>query len=377
MAYISELHYSNAYAGASGVSEFLEVTLNPGEDPADFTVSFYQHTGAVGIEINLADPGVIATFDPATGKTFYVISEDNFPIQLTDPNGGGASNYEAYALTDIGADPDDVLNFFDIGGGTTNITAVNGLAAGVTSTNIVVPTGPGAATYSIQFKEGNPDPIFLPVTPGGPVCFCRGTRIAALVGSMNVEDLREGDLIPNVEGDFRVLQKILRQEFGVRALCDSPALRPVRITAGALGNGLPERDLLVSRQHRMVVSSKIANRMFETHEVLVPAILLTELPGIYVDETVEAVEYFHLVFDQHEVIRAEGAPTESLYPGPEALRSLSPEAREEIQAIFPEITCPEHVPVSARLIPARLRQKRLVARHRKNSMPLFRATSSP
>jgi len=47
MARISELHYSNAYASASGVAEFVEVALAPGEDPADFTVSFYDADGTV------------------------------------------------------------------------------------------------------------------------------------------------------------------------------------------------------------------------------------------------------------------------------------------------------------------------------------------
>ena len=170
MALISELHYSNAYSGSSGVSEFLEVTLLPGEDPADFTVSFYQAEGSVGIEVNLTDPGVQSTSDHDTGRTYYVISEDNFPSFLTEPDWGGSTNYEAYALTDVVADPDDVLSFFDIGGGTTNITATDGLAAGAPSTNIPVPTGPNAATYTIQFAPNAPTtPIYSPLTEGmGP-----------------------------------------------------------------------------------------------------------------------------------------------------------------------------------------------------------------
>ena len=86
----------------------------------------------------------------------------------------------------------------------------------------------------------------------------------------------------------------------------------------------------------MLVKSKIAERMFGVSEVLIPAIKLVGMPGIYIDQDTDCVDYFHLLFDQHEIIFAEGAPTESLFTGPEALRSISPEARYEILQIFPE-----------------------------------------
>ena len=153
----------------------------------------------------------------------------------------------------------------------------------------------------------------------------------------------------------------------------NPKRLPVCILAGALGEGLPSRDLLVSRQHRMLVNSKIALRMFNSPEVLIPAIKLTALPGIFVDETIEEVEYFHLLFDRHEVIFAEGAPTESLFTGPEALKSLSAAARREIFDIFPELENTTHSPDPARLIPQGRQQAQLVARHLKNDKPLLRA----
>ena len=102
-----------------------------------------------------------------------------------------------------------------------------------------------------------------------------------------------------------------------------------------------------------------------------PSIKLIELPGIFVDETIESVEYFHLLFDRHEIIYAEGAPTESLFTGPEALKSLSPEAREEILTILPEVAKLDYSPEPARYIPPGKLQKQLVARHAKNNKPLL------
>jgi len=205
----------------------------------------------------------------------------------------------------------------------------------------------------------------------GPPCFTKDTRIHTPDGQIKVQCLTKGDVIQNYAGQMVKLRMVLSRYFSSRDLAENPKLRPVRIMAGALGKGLPLCDLLVSRQHRMLVSSKIAERMFGTTCVLVPAIKLTELPGIYVDEDVADVEYYHLLFEQHEVIIADGAPTESLYVGPESLKAISPEAREEILAIFPELADLDHAPHSALLLPSGKQQKQLIARHLKNQKPLL------
>ena len=50
----------------------------------------------------------------------------------------------------------------------------------------------------------------------------------------------------------------------------APKLYPIHISKGAMGNGLPERDLGSCPQYRVLVSSKIIKRMFEADEVLDP-----------------------------------------------------------------------------------------------------------
>jgi hypothetical protein len=144
-----------------------------------------------------------------------------------------------------------------------------------------------------------------------------------------------------------------------------------------LGNGLPKRDLLVSRQHRMLVRSKVVERMFGTQDVLVSAIKLTALPGIYVDEQVEEVEYFHILFDQHEIIWAEGALSESLFTGPEALKSIPAAARSELEVLFPELCAADYCAISAALIPSGKAQKQLIARHLKNAKAVCDPAPSP
>jgi hypothetical protein len=201
-------------------------------------------------------------------------------------------------------------------------------------------------------------------------CFCAGTDIQTPVGGIPVEALRCGDTITveDAATDQSQILQLFRRSLTCEDLRWNPKLYPVCITAGALGHNLPRRDLYVSQQHRMLVSSKITQRMFGTDGVLVPAIKLTRLPGIYVDKTVQEVTYFHILLDRHHVILAEGAPSESFFTGPEALKTLPPEARAEIDALFPD-----HSPFAARPFPKRKKQKRLIRRHLKNRKPLLEA----
>ncbi|MEE9454435.1 MAG: Hint domain-containing protein [Paracoccaceae bacterium] len=202
-------------------------------------------------------------------------------------------------------------------------------------------------------------------------CFVRGTMIETADGPVMVEGLKAGDLIKTADHDLQPIRWAGQRKIGAQELEQNDKLRPIRITAGALGNGLPATDLLVSRQHRMLTNSPIAERMFGATGVLVSAIKLTALPGIFVDETVEETEYFHLLFDRHEIIFANDSPSESLFTGPVALKSMSPESRKEILTLFPELAHKDYTAVSAKPIPAGGQQKQLVARHRQSNKPIL------
>ena len=194
-------------------------------------------------------------------------------------------------------------------------------------------------------------------------CFTPGARIATPVGERPVEALRVGDPVTTEGGGHAPIRWI-----GTRTIVPGERLRPVRIAAGALGEGLPRRDLTVSPQHRFLVRSGAARRMFGG-EVLVPARHLTALPGIRVARGVRRVTYIHLLLDRHEVIYAEGAPTESLLTGEMVMEAIGTELAEELGALFPEVVRAAAEP--ARPIPAGRRAKQLVRRHRRNEAPLL------
>jgi hypothetical protein len=117
----------------------------------------------------------------------------------------------------------------------------------------------------------------------------------------------------------------------------------------------------------VLVRNAVAVRMFDSAEVLIPANKLLTLPRIDIEREADGVEYFHMLFEVHQIVWSNGALTESLFTGPEALKSVSAEAREEITTLFPEIVAPDYVPVPARPIPEKGKlMKRLAQRLAKN-----------
>jgi hypothetical protein len=98
-----------------------------------------------------------------------------------------------------------------------------------------------------------------------------------------------------------------------------------------------------------------------------------QVPGFDIDENTREVEYFHILFDRHEIIFAEGAPTESLYTGPEALKSLPQESLDEIYTLFPALKGrdPKDVPVSARFIASGRAARKFSAQHSRSRKMLL------
>ena len=200
------------------------------------------------------------------------------------------------------------------------------------------------------------------------VCFCAGTRIGvAGGGSLPVEALAEGHLVATRDRGPQPLRWIGSRALGPLDLLRHPRRRPVHIPAGALGEGYPEADLLVSRQHRIVVRSAIARRMFDTDEVLVPAAFLVGVNGIGTSDRLRPLRYFHLLFGRHEIVLANGAWAESLLPATEAFAMLDALARQRITTIVGQ----DPRPVPARRLASGAAGRRLVARHARNGKRLY------
>ncbi|SEH63758.1 Hint domain-containing protein [Paracoccus alkenifer] len=207
------------------------------------------------------------------------------------------------------------------------------------------------------------------------VCFTTGTLIDTDRGPRPVHLLRVGDMIRTRDHGMQPLRWLGGRQLSAAELAGQRRLHPIRVVAGALGPGMPARDLMVSPQHRLLVRSAIAERMTGAPEVLIAAVHLLGHPGIQ-RVAADSVGYWHLMFDRHEIVFAEGAEAESLHLGPMALSGMSDDALAELRSLFPDLVqagiAGEPAP-TCRPIMRGKPVKKLIERQLRNFKPLVAA----
>jgi hypothetical protein len=202
-------------------------------------------------------------------------------------------------------------------------------------------TAPAAATYYIN-EDGAAEPpgesgytadsyndIAVATFDVAP-CYCPGTLILTDRGEVAVERLSIGDRLVTGSGEAKPLKWIGRRSYQGRFIASNRRLLPVCIKAGAMGSGLPRRDLWVSPLHAMVVDG-----------CLVPAGALVNGVSVVQASEVEEVRYIHLELAEHSVIYAEGAASESfvdddsraMFQNAHTFAELYPDARS-VPAVY-------------------------------------------
>lgn len=299
-AYISEVQYS------TDEDDFIEVAVAAGTDLSGYTLIIYSSNGT----ITPGDDGA-AIFSLGSVQSTNVGKD----VYLVDPGEDMLSGSHAIALVD---DSGTVLQFISFNGNT--VSATEGAASGQTSTNV----GSASGSSTLQSGDGS-SYAAAPQSPGTIPCFTRGCRILTPDGEVPVECLSVGDLVVTLDHGAQPIRYLARAE-----LCgpDIPEPRkPVLLAKGSIGGGVPKRDLTVSGQHCLLLRWQDAQVQFGVDEILVPAKGLLRLPGVRIKRGVRRVQYIHLLLDRHEVLFADGAATESLYPGPTIRRDISPKQR--------------------------------------------------
>lgn len=160
------------------------------------------------------------------------------------------------------------------------------------------------------------------------VCFVRGTRIATQNGEVAIEDLTIGDKVMTVDRGYQPIRWI-----GSTTVPATGKRAPIVFAKGAIGN---PRELRVSPSHRLLLTGWQAGMLFGENEVLVAAKHLVNDTSIQ-RRVGGTVDYFHMLFDRHEIIFSEGARTESFHPGQQGWGALAEQTRSEILDLLPQL----------------------------------------
>ncbi|WP_353472477.1 Ig-like domain-containing protein [Salipiger sp. H15] len=341
------------------------VTFDPTENDSDVDGDTLTITGLGDPShgtVTLNGDGTV-TYTPNTGHS----GPDSFTYTIDDGNGGtdtgtvvvktgvpttptDGENTPPDALDDLyhttgtsTATFDPTENDTDADGDTLTVTGIGTPTNGTATLNADGTvsytaeegfTGYDAFSYTIDDGHGGTDTAY--VTVEVMPCFTPGTLIATPQGERLVEDLQVGDRVITRDNGIQEIRWVGRKELTGFELARQPHLRPVLIQKGALGKNLPEHDLLVSPNHRVLVANDRTALYFDEREVLAAAKHLTGLAGVDEVDTM-GVCYIHFMFDQHEVVLSNGAWTESFQPGDYTLKGIGDEQREEIFALFPEL----------------------------------------
>jgi hypothetical protein len=217
------------------------------------------------------------------------------------------------------------------GTGTLTFTYTPGApATGVTVT--------GLATGALTDIAGNTATGF-----GETICFMPGTRVATPLGEIAVETLKIGDLVTTADGHTAPVRWIGRQTIS-RVFADPLRVLPIRIQAGALGESLPARDLLISADHAILLEG-----------VLVQAGALVNGSSIRRETDVPVnFTYYHVELDDHSLILAEGVPAETFIDN---IDRLAFDNWDEHEALYPEGRAMRELPY------ARAQARRQVPQH--------------
>jgi hypothetical protein len=137
----------------------------------------------------------------------------------------------------------------------------------------------------------------------GSNCFLRGTTLSTPTGEVNVEELSIGDLITTVNGEAMPIRWIGRRTYKPTRYAAAENVMPIRIRRHALDGHVPHSDLYLSPGHALLVDGVLIRVM----DLVNGASIAPALP-----EGIDTIEYFHILLDGHQVILAQGAPTETL-----------------------------------------------------------------
>jgi hypothetical protein len=243
-------------------------------------------------------------------------------ITFADVPAGGAPNtlilpdYDTnLTITNLGYG--DVIQVVDKKGKVENVSLVSSGAGGYDLVE-----GKNTLSVNVSLASGAAPDDFGNTTAGftwtePPPCFYPGTRLATAAGEIEVQHVRAGTMLKTASGALLPVRWLGWSEVS-RRFADPLRSLPIRIMAGALAEGVPARDLLVSPDHAVFIEG-----------VLAQAGALVNGVSIIREENVpESFRYYHVELATHELLLAENCPAESFVDNVDRTNFHNWDARE-------------------------------------------------
>lgn len=243
--------------------------------------------------------------------------ETDFDILANDSSSAGG----ALTVTHINGQP------IEIGG---SVTLANGEVIELTDDGLILASsgadiGSSIFSYTVADEDGNTDIGFVTLNTTTP-CFVEGAQIETPDGPAPVETLKPGDYVTTLDHGAQRLRWVGRSQ---RRASGPDA--PIQILPGAHG---AERTTWLSPQHRILIEDPQAMLLYGQTQVLVCARDLVDGLNVRLSATGAPVTYFHLMFDRHEIVIADGIHCESFLPGPETMASFDAEVLSDLQSLL-------------------------------------------
>jgi len=159
-------------------------------------------------------------------------------------------------------------------------------------------------------------------------CFGPETAIETANGTVFVEDITPGELVWTLGNGFQPVRWISHSTVLGRG-----AFAPVVFAPGAIGN---KSALVLSQEHRVYLDSDLAGLLFGEPQVLIAAKHLLGLPGVALRPQFR-IRYTHFMFESHQIVRSNGALSESFFFSENSIGSVASHQKSELLALFPSL----------------------------------------
>lgn len=164
--------------------------------------------------------------------------------------------------------------------------------------------------------------------------FCQSTTLMTVEGEQPVDWLRAGDRVMTRDHGFQKIVWTGRTIVPADELNETPELQPIRIAANSIDAQTPTRDLLLSPKHRVLLRSPQIELLFAADEVIAPIKAFENGDDIAQVNPQHSICYFHILFNNHEVVQAEGLWVESFIPDKAALACLPSHEQLQIHGLL-------------------------------------------